>query len=172
MVRVPVRQQPGKYHEVSAVLDTGYSGSLTLPPAIVRRLGLRRVTEGNAVLADGSVHQFDIYAASVSWDGEERQILVYEVDSMPLLGMALLVGFDLRARITPAGRVEIERLPPTGEVSPDNGHSGRRMTRQSYCDPCTWQLPFNLQSDNSTFLNNPRPIRRLSIIIVTQPPPD
>lgn len=42
----------GKAWEVNAVIDTGYSGSLTLPPALVSELGLSYAFSGRATLAD------------------------------------------------------------------------------------------------------------------------
>jgi len=38
--------------EVNAVIDTGYSGSLTLPPALVSELGLSYAFSSRATLAD------------------------------------------------------------------------------------------------------------------------
>jgi predicted aspartyl protease len=55
--------------DVGAVVDSGFSASLTLPAAVVAALGLARQSGGAAVLADGSVRQFDIYAAEVAWGG-------------------------------------------------------------------------------------------------------
>jgi len=65
----------------------------------------------SAILANGNVEQFDIHVATVIWDGIPRPILVQAIDNIPLLGMALLVGYDLRIRVTVGGRVEIEAVP-------------------------------------------------------------
>jgi predicted aspartyl protease len=68
-------------------------------------------TAGNATLADGSVQEFDIYAAEVSWDGAWRSILVWRIGEEALLGMRLMAGHELRMAIVPGGTVEIGRLP-------------------------------------------------------------
>ena len=47
-----------------------------LPATTVIALGLVRQSGGGAVLADGSVRQFDIYSAEVAWDGGWRPVLV------------------------------------------------------------------------------------------------
>jgi predicted aspartyl protease len=60
--------------------------------------------------ANGNVAELDIHVASVIWDGIERQILVQAIENVPLLGMAMLVGFDLRARVIVDGSVEIEAV--------------------------------------------------------------
>ena len=39
-IRLPVRDAVGHEHEIEAVLDTGFNGSLTLPPALIAALGL------------------------------------------------------------------------------------------------------------------------------------
>jgi predicted aspartyl protease len=60
-----VRGPSGAELNVDAVVDSGFTASLTLPAAIVTTLSLPRQSGGGAVLADGSVRQFDIYAAEV-----------------------------------------------------------------------------------------------------------
>ena len=110
-IQVPVRDAAGQEQQVEAVLDTGFNGSLTLPSGLIANLGLPWRARGNAVLASGNVEQFDIYAATVVWDGTPRRILVQAIDTAPLLGMALLAGHDLRARVTDGGSVQIEPIP-------------------------------------------------------------
>jgi hypothetical protein len=54
--------------------------------------------------------EFDIFAATVLWDGAQRHILVQAIENLPLLGMRLMAGHDLRARVEVGGRVEIEAV--------------------------------------------------------------
>ena len=111
LFRLPVRSAAGQEQEIEAVLDTGFTGSLTLPPAMIANLGLRWRSRGYATLANGNVEQFDIYAATVVWGGTPRPILIYAIDAPPLLGMALLAGYDLRARVVAGGNAEITAIP-------------------------------------------------------------
>jgi clan AA aspartic protease len=111
LIHLPVRDATGTEHDVEAILDTGFNGALTLPPALIASLGLVWRSRTNAILANGSIQQFDLYAAMVVWDGVPRSVLVQAIDTMPLLGMALLVGYDLRVRVAVGGRVEIEAIP-------------------------------------------------------------
>jgi clan AA aspartic protease len=106
----------GREQTLEAVVDTGFSGSLTLPPAVIARLGLLWRTRGSATLANGSVDQFDIYAATVLWDGAPRNILVEAADTDPLVGMRLLHRHDLRMQVIEGGTVTIEALPHVGQV--------------------------------------------------------
>jgi clan AA aspartic protease len=100
----------GRQQEVEAVVDTGYTASLILPPSLVARLGLRWQSVDRFTLADGSECIFDVYEAKVVWDGKVRAILVDEADTEPLVGMRLLRGHELKMEIRPRGKVTIKRL--------------------------------------------------------------
>ena len=81
--------------EINAVVDTGFNGFLTLPASLIQELGLVWRRRGRATLADGSDSVFDIYEATVIWDGRPRRIAVDEADCDPLVGMSLLYGCEL-----------------------------------------------------------------------------
>lgn len=110
-IRVTVRGRRGREQEVEAVIDTGYTGALTLPPALIALLGLRWQSTQRATLADGSTCVFQVYVGKVVWDGKARQILVDEADTDPLIGMRLLRGHELKMQVRYRGRVTIKRLP-------------------------------------------------------------
>jgi len=110
-VRLIVKGFRGREHEVEAVIDTGYTASLTLPPAVVAALGLRWQRIDRFNLADGSECIFDVYLAKVLWDGRLRQITVEEADADPLIGMNLMRGFELKMQVRYRGNVTIKRLP-------------------------------------------------------------
>lgn len=106
-VRGPRRQE----RDIEGVIDTGYTAFLSLPPALVASLGLRWKSSGRGLLADGSECLFDVYLAKVIWDGKEHRILVDEADTDPLVGMALLAGYELKMQVRARGKVTIKRLP-------------------------------------------------------------
>ncbi len=110
-IRLKVRGSRGREQEVEAVIDTGFTASLCLPPALVAALGLRWQTFDRGILADGSECLFDVYEAKVVWDGKERRILTDEADTDPLVGMALLRGYELKIQVHARGKVTIKRLP-------------------------------------------------------------
>ena len=93
---------------MGAIIDTGYSGNLTLPPTIVRELGLFFAGRVQAFLADATRVFFDVYEATVLWDGQPRQITVHESNATPLVGMALLRGHNLNIDVESGGRVVIQ----------------------------------------------------------------
>jgi len=111
VILVRVRGTGSAEQDIDAVLDTGFNGSLTLPTNTVASLGLQWQSRGSATLANGQVVQFDVYCGAVIWDGAMQRILVQAVDGAPLLGMALLMNHDLRARLVVAGRAEITAIP-------------------------------------------------------------
>jgi clan AA aspartic protease len=111
VVRLRVRGPGGAEADVHAVIDTGFTASLTLPPAVVTALGLVRQSGGNALLADGSTRPFDIYAAEVDWGGTWRPVLAWAVGTEVLLGMRLLAGHQLRVEAVPSGVAEITPIP-------------------------------------------------------------
>jgi clan AA aspartic protease len=96
--------------EIEAIIDTGYTGALTLPLALIAALGLRWKGFRRGVLADGSECLLNVYVAKLIWDGRVRGILVDEADSDPLVGMELLYKHELKLQIRTGGKVKIVRL--------------------------------------------------------------
>ena len=111
LIRLIIRGSRGSQHEIEAVVDTGYTGWLTLPPTVIGALNLRWRTLGRGILADGSLSSFDVYQAKVVWDGRVRSVFVDEFDATPLVGMALLKGCELKMQVRARGKVTIKRLP-------------------------------------------------------------
>jgi clan AA aspartic protease len=111
LIRLTIRGFRGREQEIDAVVDSGYTGWLTLPPAVIAALNLRWQTFGRGILADGSVSTFDIYQAKVVWDGRLRRVFVDELDATPLVGMALLRGYEYKMQVRARGKVTIKRLP-------------------------------------------------------------
>jgi len=110
IVRLKIRGPRGRRREFDAVIDTGYTASLSLPPAVIASLGLHWQGFGRGILADGSECLYDVYEAEVEWDRKLLRILVDEADSDPLIGMTLLNGYELKIQIRPRGKVSIKRL--------------------------------------------------------------
>jgi clan AA aspartic protease len=111
-IRLKVRGPRGTLREVLAVIDTGYTGSLTLSPAIISSLGLVWRSVDRATLADGSECLFDVYEGTVVWDRRVRPIVINQANAEPMVGMTLLRGFELRMQVRPRGKVTISRTGP------------------------------------------------------------
>jgi clan AA aspartic protease len=95
---------------VDAVLDTGYTGFLTLPPSVIAALGLTWLGSEEGTLGDGSLHDFDVYSAQIIWDGAFRTIKVNESDTQSLIGIGLLYGYEVCIETIAGGTVKIMRL--------------------------------------------------------------
>jgi clan AA aspartic protease len=93
--------------EIEAVIDTGYNGFLTLPLETVYELKLSHLGKERVQLGDGSLEVFDLYLASVVWDGQPQAIAVDAAETEPLVGTALLAGYDFSARFVSGGDVTI-----------------------------------------------------------------
>ena len=108
VISLPLRGPTEQTREIEVVIDTGYSGFLTLPPTLVEELGLPFQHRGRAFLANGSVEAFNIHDVTVLWDGMPRDIEADAVGPTPLAGMLLLDSHSLYVEIEDGGRVIIE----------------------------------------------------------------
>lgn len=59
VIPLSLRGPSGEAQEVEAVIDTGFTGFMTLPPSLVVQLGLVFMGASAATLADGSEVTFD-----------------------------------------------------------------------------------------------------------------
>lgn len=95
---------------VDAVIDTGFTSFLSLPLSIITDLGLPWHFRDIGTLGDGSEVVFEIYKATVIWDGQSQVVDVAASDAEPLVGMSLLYGFKLQIEAVEGGIVTIEAL--------------------------------------------------------------
>ena len=85
-------------------------GVLTLPPSAVSALGLPFRETISANLASDDEIQVDSYRSVILWHGVEREIDVLSLGQRPLLGTALLDGYELVAQFAEGGLVTVEAL--------------------------------------------------------------
>ena len=100
----------GQRIDTKGVIDTGFNGHLTLTEEEINTLNLPSAGRRQIMLGDGSEHLADVYDASVEWDGQVRNVLVESAEVQPLLGMALMEGYDLHIEIVEGGVVTLEQL--------------------------------------------------------------
>ncbi len=97
---------------VIAVIDTGFTGDLTLSKAIINELGftIRGIQE--VILGDGSFQNFEMCVGTVIWDGQIKRVEINAVETDSLIGMGLLEDYKLEIEGRPGGEVRITSLPP------------------------------------------------------------
>ena len=100
----------GRTFAISAVVDTGYAAFLTLPPNISVAMGFQQVAMGQLILADGAKVASEIYSATILWDGRSRRVEADTLDTETLVGVSLMKGYDLNARIEVGGPVTIASI--------------------------------------------------------------
>jgi clan AA aspartic protease len=101
---------PGTSAEIQAVLDTGFTGHLTLPPETIMELGLPLLGSRNSVLADGGRVALDVHRARVLWDSRRRPVEVLATRGGALAGMSMIWGYRVNLSAAEGGEVIIEPL--------------------------------------------------------------
>ena len=111
IIRLVIAGPSGQQHDTEAIIDTGFTGFLTLPPARIAALNLSWLSRQPGVLADGSIDVFDVFVANVMRDGRLRTVEVESADTEPLVGMSLLERHALRIDVIGGGVVNISAIP-------------------------------------------------------------
>lgn len=111
VVPLRVRGPSGSEVEIDAVIDTGFTGFLTLPPALTSALGLQLVTNTATRLGDGTMRYLDVYEVEIEWDAAWVAVRASEIDAQPLIGTRLLAGHEVFIEFVPGGGVDITPLP-------------------------------------------------------------
>ena len=109
-INVALRGTEGTERQIDAVIDTGYNGALSLPLELVEELQLPWTARGRGLLADGREAIFHSYEATVVWDGRPRRISADAAEVEPLVGMALLEGYERVMQVMAGGNVTIRPL--------------------------------------------------------------
>ncbi len=107
VIHLTVHGPTGQEQEIEAIIDTDFDGCLSLPSSLIVSLSLAWRERGRALLADGSESVFDIYEGTVLWDGQARRIPVHEAETVPLVGMSLLQGYELTVQVQRGGNVTV-----------------------------------------------------------------
>ena len=110
IVPVSVMGKDGAPRRFQAIMDTGFTGTVALPVADVRRLGLSNPQSQQVTFANEESGNCDVYPANVVWNGETQPARLYAVGAEPLVGMALLRGSRVTMDIAEGGPVVIEPL--------------------------------------------------------------
>ena len=110
IIQFAVLGENNQRQAIKAVIDTGYTGFLTLPSAVITTLGLTWYMQEEGILGDGSLCMFNVFEAFVIWDGQIKSIEINESETDPLVGMGLLEGYELNIQAFAGGLVTIKAL--------------------------------------------------------------
>ncbi len=110
VIQIAVLSDSKQVKSVRPVIDTGYTGDLMLPRTTINELGLTFRGIQDAILGDGSLKLFEMYAGSVIWDGKIRRVEVNASETETLVGMGLLEEYKLEIEGRYGGMVRITAL--------------------------------------------------------------
>lgn len=110
VIRVKIIGQLGQELEIDAIIDTGFTGYITLPNSIINTLSLPFHSRQQVVLGDGNVHTVNVHTGIVNWEGQNHRIEIDAADTTPLLGMAMMYGYKLTIEDIDGGAVCIELI--------------------------------------------------------------
>ena len=115
VIRLGVRGSTGRTLQVEAVIDTGFTDTLSLRPQDIDDLRLPWLGHVEATLADETKTTADVYTGEVLWDDESRRITIAAIETTLLVGMKLMKNYRLTLDVIPGGPLRLERME-----SPEN----------------------------------------------------
>ena len=110
MIRLVVGNSESKRQTIDALIDTGFTGFLSLPIVVISDLNLKLCGREEGTLGDGSLCTFDVYRGFIIWDGQLRRIDINAAETTSLVGMSLLKGYRMQLDAIVGGEVSIRSL--------------------------------------------------------------
>jgi clan AA aspartic protease len=110
VLNVCVKGPDGQPQTLAAVIDTGFSGFITLPPELIAQMGLPFAGTESLVLADGNEALFRVFDIVVQWNEQPLLVRAHEANTDALIGTALLHGSCLTTEFLEGGSVRLEAM--------------------------------------------------------------
>lgn len=111
VLTINVLDQDSQPHRIYSVIDTGFTGDITMSPQVIQRIAPEYEGRTEVELADGSIAHTDAYIGSILWHGESREVRIFEAEGAPLIGMGLLRGSALNIQAVAGGTVGVDEMP-------------------------------------------------------------
>jgi clan AA aspartic protease len=111
IIQVAIVGDSKQSKSVKAIIDTGFTGDLTLPKNVIDELGFTLRGFQRVILGDGSIQYFEMFVGVVIWDGQMREVEINAAETDSLVGMGLLEDYKLEIEARPNGEVRITLLP-------------------------------------------------------------
>ena len=110
LVEITVRGAGGRSDQtIRAIIDTGFDRYLSLPPQTVAELDLPYAGKEPFDAFGGVTVVLNIHHAIVDFGGVEQGISCIAADNPPLIGMALLRGYELCLKVADGGTVTLRK---------------------------------------------------------------
>ena len=110
LLGVVFRQSAPPDLSLEFVIDTGFTGELTLPAVAVTAMELPFVYRQTVTLADDTDVKIPVHQATIMWQRAERFVHVLATGNRPLLGTALLAGCEMLAQFAENVLVMVEGI--------------------------------------------------------------
>ncbi len=91
-----------------AIVDTGFTGQLTLPAIQCAQLGLQHVRSTYTMFGNSSIEEIGVFRANLLWVGSWRNVSVLATGTEALIGMGLLRGSSVCFDAVNMGEIAIE----------------------------------------------------------------
>ncbi|PSB16412.1 clan AA aspartic protease [Phormidesmis priestleyi ULC007] len=111
IIQVAIVGDSKQLKSVRAIIDTGFTGDLTLPRDVIDQLGFTLRGFQRVILGDGSLQYFEMFVGVVIWDGKMREVEINAAETDSLIGMGLLEDYKLEMEGRSNGEVRITSLP-------------------------------------------------------------
>ena len=110
----PIRVEgpSGTSNEYDAIIDTGFTGEIALPPSQCAQLGLAKVRVSYTMFGNSSIEGIGVYRANLFWCGSWRNVSVLATGNEALIGMDLLRGSSVCFDAVNRGEISIESYTP------------------------------------------------------------
>ena len=103
------------FQTLEVVVDTGYTGWMSLPETVINAIGLDYAGIRPATLANGQTVPTAAYNAGLLWHGQPVDVVVQSLNNKPMIGTELLAYCHLAIDWWDGGDVIIEERMPLAQ---------------------------------------------------------
>ena len=111
IIQIAITGDNKRLKSVRAIIDTGFTGDLTLSRNVIDELEFTLRGVQRVILGDGSLQYFEMFVGSIIWNGQMRQVEINAAETDSLVEMGLLEDYKLEIEARPGGDVRISPLP-------------------------------------------------------------
>ena len=110
MVQVHVFDSSGEEIPLNVLVDTGFTGSFSMPGTVAKRLGLEKIGSDSVQFGDGSIYAADLYEIEIEWDGMRRIVYADAFGADLVIGTELLRDYELLIHFVNGGPVRVTKM--------------------------------------------------------------